>query len=51
LEAGVDRGLGSGFGRQMLDVDGTTLEANQALVTVIREMVKNFLKKREARAF
>jgi hypothetical protein len=51
LEAGVNNGLGSGFGRQMLDVDGTTLEANQALITVIREMIKNFLKKRETRAF
>lgn len=51
LEAGVRRGLASGFGRQMLDVDGTTLEANQALITIMREMVKNFVKKVEPRAF
>jgi hypothetical protein len=51
LEAGVRSGLASGFGRQMLDVDGTSLEANQALITIMREMVWNFVKRVEPRAF
>lgn len=51
LEAGVDKGLASAFGRQKLDVDGTTLAANQALITILREMCKNFLHSYEKRAF
>jgi hypothetical protein len=48
LEAAVDHGLASGdYGKQMLDVDGTSLETNQALITILREIVKNFTRKQK----
>lgn len=51
LEACANVGLAGGIGKRMLNVDGTSLEAGQALITILREMVKNYLKKSRKRAF